>query len=70
MIKYKERKAKKEYYVLLKSGTVIGLYGQLKKLCETAKKEDKDFPSYSTLSKKKAQRMDFGEYSIQMIVLS
>jgi len=70
MIKYKERKAKKEYYVLIKSGTVIGLYGQLKKLCDTLKIEDKDFPSYSSLSKKKEQRMDFGEYSIQMIVLS
>lgn len=70
MVKYQERKAKKEYYVLIKSGMVIGLYGQLKKLCNTAKEKDKDFPSYSALSKKKSQRMDFGEYSIQMIVLS
>jgi hypothetical protein len=70
MVLYKERKATKEYFVLIKSGTVIGLFGNLKKLCAFGAKQDSKFLSYSTLSKKKSQRMNFGDYSIQMIVLS
>jgi hypothetical protein len=70
MVSYKEQKAAKRYFVLLKSGTVVGLFGNLKKLSEVGKEMDKSFLSYSTLSKNKSDRIDFDEYSIQKIGLT
>lgn len=63
MVSYQERKAKAKYFVLIKSGEVIGLYGSLKKLCES--QEDESFPSYWTLTRKMKGRIDFDDYSIQ-----
>lgn len=70
MVSYKERKAKAKYYVLIKDTEVIGLYGSLKNLCDTYKEIDSSFPSYWTLTRKKENRLDFREYSIQTINLT
>ncbi len=50
---YKERKKANKQYVLLADCEVLGVWGNLKKLCEDMKVKDGDFLSYSSLSKKK-----------------
>lgn len=52
---YHERRAEKRYSVLTGNGEVIGLWGNLKKLCEEMKGEDGEFLSYSALSKRRSE---------------
>lgn len=52
-------------FVLLQNDTVLGVFGSFKGSCEYAKELDLNFPSYWTLARKKKQRIDIGEYSIQ-----
>lgn len=67
MVTYQERKENTKIYVLIKSGTVLGCFGNLKKLCDSVK--DPAFPSYWTLTRKKEDRIDHGDYSIQRVRL-
>ena len=53
-IPYEERKAAKRYSVLTGNGEVIGVWGNLKKLCEDMKEQDGEFLSYSTISHRRA----------------
>jgi hypothetical protein len=55
----------KNYYVLLKETDVLGVFGSLKRLCDTMK--GKDFPSYWTLIRKDFNRYDYGNYSLQVV---
>lgn len=50
---YKERKAEKRYSVCLANGELVGLWGNLLKLCEDMKATDPEFLSYSSLSKRR-----------------
>ena len=52
---YQEQKAEKRYSVLTGNGEVIGLWGNLKKLCADMKAQDAEFLSYSTLSHRRAE---------------
>ena len=63
MVSYKEQKENKRVFVLLKNGSVVGVFGNLKKLCESVK--DDAFPSYWTLARKKEYRMETGVYVIE-----
>jgi hypothetical protein len=65
MVTYKERRQNTRYYVLLEQDTVIGVFGNLKKLCDHMK--GKDFPSYWTLTRKKEDRIDYKVFSIQRV---
>lgn len=65
MVTYKERKENTKHYVLLEGDTVLGVFGNLKKVCEFM--GGKDFPSYSTLTKKGLDRVDHKEYSLQRV---
>lgn len=52
---YEERKTEKRYSILLKDGRLIGLWGNLRKLCEDMKIEDVNFLGYSALSKRRKE---------------
>ncbi|MCE7925033.1 MAG: hypothetical protein DYG98_18425 [Haliscomenobacteraceae bacterium CHB4] len=51
---YQEQKAEKRFSVLTGNGEVLGVWGNLKKLCEDMKEQDSEFLSYSTLSHRRA----------------
>ena len=51
---YQEQKAEKRFSVLTGNGEVLGIWGNLKKLCEDMKEQDGEFLSYSTLSHRRA----------------
>lgn len=59
---YKEQKAKRMNYVLLKDCIVLGTFGNLKKIIEFV--EDENFPSYWTLVRKKEFPIEFDNYKI------
>lgn len=65
MATYKEQKENQIMFVLLKKDTVLGVFGSFRKSCEYAKELDSSFPSFWTLTRKKKERMDVGEFSIQ-----
>lgn len=65
MTTYKEQLELRRAWVLIKDGEVLGVFGNLKKLCDFM--EEKDFPSYWTLVRKKDTRIDWKEYSIQVV---
>lgn len=54
-----------KYYVLLENSDVKGVFGSLKKLCESMR--GKKFPSYWTLVRKDFDRFDYGNYSLQVV---
>lgn len=51
---YEERKEARRVSVLNGDGEHIGVWGNLKKLCEDMKETDSEFLSYSSISKKSA----------------
>ena len=67
---YDERKEAKRYSVLTGNGEVIGLWGNLKKLCEEMKEQDGEFLGYSALSKRRADenpirfKTDMKDYAV------
>lgn len=67
---YQERKAEKRYSVLAANGEVVGIWGNLKKLCEDMKASDPEFQTYSSLSKRRADEnpikfeTERGEYAV------
>lgn len=65
MSTYKETIERKKYYVILEKNDVKGVFGNLKRACEFM--QGKDFPSYWTLVRKKMNRFDYKEYSLQII---
>lgn len=52
---YQKEKAEKRYSVLTGDGEVLGIWGNLKQLCEDMQEEDGEFASYSSLSKRRAE---------------
>lgn len=52
---WRKEKAEKRYSVLTGDGKVIGVWGNLKHLCEDMKSEDNEFLSYSSLSKRRTE---------------
>jgi hypothetical protein len=64
-ISYSDRMATKKYYVLLEDKDVLGVFSTLRKACEfmTGKK----FPSYWTLVRKKTNKFEIGNYSLQIV---
>lgn len=62
---YKEQIENRRAWVLLQKDTVLGVFGNLKKLCDFM--DGKDFPSYWTLVRKKEDRIDWKDYSIQVV---
>lgn len=63
---YEQRMESKKYYVLLEEKDVLGVFGSLKRLCDSMK--DKKFPSYWTLVRKDLSgRFDYGNYSLQIV---
>ena len=65
MSTYKEQIEKRKVYVLIKNDIVLGVFGNLKKVCEFM--DDEKFPSYWTLIRKKEDKIDWKEYSIQLV---
>lgn len=61
---YQERQEAKKYYVLLEDKDVLGVFGSLKSVCEYI--GDK-FPSYWTLVRKKTNKFEYGNYSLQIV---
>ena len=51
---YSERMAERRISVLSGDGEVIGVWSNLKKLCEQMKETDPEFLGYSALSKRRA----------------
>lgn len=52
---WRKEKAEKRYSVLTGDGEVMGIWSNLKQLCEDMKEEDGEFASYSSLSKRRAE---------------
>ncbi|MBN8676682.1 MAG: hypothetical protein J0M29_00570 [Chitinophagales bacterium] len=52
---YKKEHSEKRYSVLTGDGKVIGVWGNLKQLCEDMKEENGEFASYSSLSKRRKE---------------
>ena len=65
MVTYKERKQNTKVYVLLEGNTVLGVFGNLKKVCDFM--EGRDFPSYWTLTRKSENRIDYKNYTLQRV---
>lgn len=51
---YKKEHAERRISVLNGDGELIGVWGNLKKLCEDMKEQDGEFLTYSTLSHRRA----------------
>ena len=51
---YKKEHAERRISVLNGNGELIGIWGNLKKLCEDMKEQDGEFLTYSTLSHRRA----------------
>jgi len=51
---YKKEHAERRISVLIGDGELIGVWGNLKKLCEDMKEQDGEFLGYSTLSHRRA----------------
>ena len=49
---YSEQKEAKRYIILTLNCEVLGIWGNLKKLCTDIKENDLEFPSYWTLIRK------------------
>lgn len=62
---YKQERENRKHYVLLKNGNFVGVFGNLKKLVDYGIDKFNDFPSYSTLIKKKTAKIVIGEYVIE-----
>jgi hypothetical protein len=65
MVTYKERKQNQQNFVLLKDGVPLGTFGNLKKVVEFV--DEKYFPSYWTLVRKKDNPLECGEYLIYKV---
>lgn len=69
-LSYKERQEVRRYIVVNLNCELIGVWGNLKKMCEEMKVSDNDFRSYSSLSKKRDDEnplkftTEKGEYQI------
>lgn len=50
---YSRRVAEKRYSVLCANCAVVGVWGNLKKMCEEMRAVDPAFPSYSSVSKRR-----------------
>lgn len=67
---WKKEKAEKRYSVCLANGELVGIWGNLKKLCEDMKEQDGEFLTYHSLSRRRANEnpMKFeterGEYAV------
>ena len=66
MVTYKEQLKKRKYYVINKENITLGLFTNLKKLCEEMKKQDVNFPSYWKITRMdKSKPIKINDYIIQ-----
>jgi hypothetical protein len=56
---YSEQKEARRFIVLTLNCEILGIWGNLKKLCSEIKEKDSDFPSYWTLARKKENPIKF-----------
>ena len=67
---YKERQEVRRYIAVNLNCELIGVWGNLKKLCEEMKERDAEFRSYSSLSKRRDEENPItfttgaGEYKV------
>ncbi|WP_138535694.1 hypothetical protein [Polaribacter aestuariivivens] len=62
MVTYKEQQENKKAYVLLKDCELIGVFGNIKKVCDFMNGED--FYSYNTLIRKKEYPILYKGYKL------
>jgi hypothetical protein len=62
---YYQRKESKRIFILITDNEAIGVFTNLKGLCEFASEKDSSFPSYWTLTRKKEDKIVVGKYVIQ-----
>lgn len=65
MVTYKERQENKHSFVLLKNGTPLGTFGNLKKVVDFL--DGQDFPSYWTLIRKSDYPLIHGDYQVYKV---
>lgn len=67
MTTYQERKENTKVWVLIEGNTVLGAFGNLKKVCDFM--DGKEFPSYWTLTRKKEDKIEAGNYDLHKVKL-
>ncbi|MFA5296620.1 MAG: hypothetical protein WC389_00250 [Lutibacter sp.] len=71
MVTYKEQLKKKKYYVINKDNITLGLFTNLKQLCEEIKLIEPKFPSYWTITRlDKSKPIKILDYIIQEIKMN
>lgn len=71
MTTYKEQLKRKKYYTINKDNLTIGVFSNLRKLCEYLKEKDSTFPSYWTIVKlDKSKPIEIKDYIIQELQLN
>ena len=67
---YTEQKESRRYVVLTLDSEILGIWGNLKKLCTELKIQDTEFPSYWTLTRKTDKPIKFttpkGQYVLSI----
>jgi hypothetical protein len=68
---YKEQLKKKKYFVINNENLTIGVFTNLRKLCEEMKEKDNSFPSYWTVVKlDKTEPIKIKDYIIQELPMN
>lgn len=71
MVTYKEQLKKKKYYTINKENLTLGVFSNLRKLCEEMKEKDNSFPSYWTIVKlDKSEPVKIKDYIIQELQMN
>ena len=71
MVTYKEQLKKKKYYTINKENLTLGVFTNLRKLCEELKVIDNSFPSYWTIVKlDKSEPIKIKNYIIQELQMN
>ena len=71
MVTYKEQLKKKTFFVINKENLTIGIFTNLRKLCEEMKVKDNSFPSYWTIVKlDKSEPIKIKDYIIQELQMN
>ncbi|WP_233882228.1 hypothetical protein [Tenacibaculum piscium] len=71
MTTYKEQLKKKKYFVINDKNMTLGVFTNLRKLCEEMKMKDNTFPSYWTIIKiDRSKPIKVKDYVIQELYLN
>lgn len=71
MVTYKEQLKKKKYYTINKENLTLGVFSNLRKLCEEMKEKDSSFPSYWTIVKlDKSEPIKIKDYIVQELQMN